>query len=159
MSKPENIVTSIRVEIDAPASLVWQVLTDLPRYGEWNSFCPRIASTLTLGEPVRMQISVPGTGDTMAVTETLVACEPERLLSWEMRPSAQNKDAARRDQYLEALGENRCAYFTTDIFLGLNADAIMQHQGPWVKQAFDTVARELKQRAEALQAQQVAPNA
>jgi len=152
MAKAENIVTSIRVEIDAPASLVWEVLTDIGRYGEWNSFCPRIDSTLTLGEPVHMHISVPGRADTMLVSETLVAFEPQRLLSWEMRPSAHNKDAARRDQYIEPLGENRCAYVTTDIFLGVNADTIMQTQGPWVKQAFDTVAREVKQRAEALQA-------
>jgi uncharacterized protein YndB with AHSA1/START domain len=150
MAKAENIVTSIRVEIDAPASLVWEVLTDIGRYAEWNSFCPRIDSTLELGEPVCMHIRVPGSEGTMLVTETLVAREPRRLLSWEMRPTAQNKDAARRDQYVEPLGESRCAYFTTDIFLGMNADTIMEQQGPWVKQAFDTMARDLKRRAEAL---------
>ena len=42
MTKAQNIVTSIRVEIDAPASVVWQVLTDLKRYSEWNTFCPGI---------------------------------------------------------------------------------------------------------------------
>ena len=37
MSKARNIVTSIDVDIAAPASVVWEVLTDLPRYREWNS--------------------------------------------------------------------------------------------------------------------------
>lgn len=152
MAKAENLVTSIKVQIDAPASLVWQVLTDLDRYAQWNSFCPRIESTLRLGDPVNMHISVPGTDQTLLVVETLVAFEPERLLSWEMRPSPQNKDAARRDQYIEPLGQDRCAYFTTDIFLGLNADTIMREQGAWVKQAFDSVALDLKKRAEALHA-------
>src|SRR5206468_2039106 len=85
-------------------------------------FCPRIESTLKLGDPVHMQISVPGTSETNPVSESLVAFEPERLLSWEMRPTAENKDAARRDQYLEALGTARCRYVTTDIFLGVKRD-------------------------------------
>src|SRR5207249_3283623 len=97
MCKAKNLVTSIEVDIDAPASLVWEVLTDLERYPQWNPFCPRIESTLKLGDPVHMHISVPGTSETQPVSETLVACKPQRLLSWEMRPTAENKDAARRE--------------------------------------------------------------
>ena len=152
MCKAKNLVTSIEVDIDAPASLVWEVLTDLERYPQWNPFCPRIESTLKLGDPVHMHISVPGTSETQPVSETLVACEPQRLLSWEMRPTAENKDAARRDQYIEALGSDRCRYVTTDIFLGVNADEIMKNHGGWVKAGFDAMALALKARAEALHA-------
>jgi uncharacterized protein YndB with AHSA1/START domain len=38
MTKAANLVTSITVDIDAPASVVWEVLTDFPRYAQWNSF-------------------------------------------------------------------------------------------------------------------------
>jgi len=153
MAKAENLVTSIRVEIDAPASLVWEVLTDYGRYAEWNTFCPGIETTGELGDLVRMQVRIPGTDQTIPVNEYLVACERERLLSWEQRPTDGNKDAARRDQYVEAVGPQRSRYFTTDLFLGLNADTIMREHGAWVKQGFDQVARDLKARAEALQAQ------
>lgn len=148
-------MTSITVEIDAPAALVWEVLTDLPNYAAWNSFCPGIESTLRIGDPVLMQVRVPGTDQTVPVNEYLVAFEPEQLLSWEQYPVPENKDAARRDQYIQALGPDRCSYFTTDIFLGLNADKIMAEHGAWVKQGFDAVARDLKRRAEALHAQRV----
>ena len=37
------------VYIDAPAEVVWQVLTDLPSYGEWNPFVSRCESTLVPG--------------------------------------------------------------------------------------------------------------
>lgn len=150
MCKAQNLVTSITVDIDAPASLVWDVLIDLDRYGEWNPFCPGVESTLQLGDPVHMHVSVTGTNDTVLVSETLVAFEPQRLLSWEMRPTAENKDAARRDQYIEVLGADRCRYFTTDIFLGVNADEIMKNHGGWVKAGFDAMAQALKTRAEAL---------
>jgi hypothetical protein len=153
MSKAKNIVTSIEVDIAAPASVVWEVLTDLPRYREWNPFTVQVDSTLKLGEPVDLHIPIPGQpGQEMVVREHLIAFEPGRLLSWEQRPTADNKDAARRDQYIEELGPERCRYFTTDIFLGLSGDQIMDTFGDWVKASFDAVAKGVKQRAETLYA-------
>ena len=46
---PATTVRTDTVEIDAPASVVWAVLTDLPRYGEWNPFCVSADSTLEIG--------------------------------------------------------------------------------------------------------------
>ncbi|NLP64840.1 SRPBCC domain-containing protein [Paraburkholderia sacchari] len=153
MSKAQNIVTSVRVEIDAPASVVWDVLVDLPRYKEWNPYTVRIESTLKLGEPVHIYIPDPAQpGSEIHVFEHLVAYEPGQLLAWEQRPTAESKDAARRDQYIEALGDERSAYFTTDLFLGVNADSIMQSFGPWVKQGFDGIARGVKAQAERIYA-------
>lgn len=159
MAKAENLVTSIKVEIEAPAAVVWEVLTDFERYAEWNSFCIRIECSGKLNEPVAMQVRIPGTDQIIPVNEYLVAYEPERLLSWEQRPTDENKDAARRDQYIEALGPERSSYFTTDLFLGLNADKIMREHGAWVKQALDQVARDVKRRAEAVYAERQAQRA
>jgi hypothetical protein len=158
MTKTANLVTSITVDIDAPASVVWEVLTDFPRYGEWNSFCVGFETSGRLGDLVYMQVRIPGTDTVIPVNETLIAWEPEQLLSWEQRPGADNKDAARRDQYLEADGPGRCRYFSTDQFLGLNADTIMRNHGAWVKQGFDACARDVKRRAEALHAARCAPS-
>ena len=159
MTKAANLVTSIKVEINAPASLVWEVLTDLENYPHWNSFCFSARCGMQINDLVEMLTRHPDTGETWPVNEYLVACEPELLLSWEQRPVPENKDAARRDQYVEAIDANRCTYFTTDQFLGINADTIMAEHGAWVKKAFDQVARDLKKRAEALQAERSASHA
>lgn len=155
MARAENIVTSHTVEINAPARVVWEVLIDLDNYHQWNSFCPHIQCGLQIGDEVHMQVRNPDTGETVAVFEYLVACDPERLLSWEQRPVPENMDAARRDQYITTIDADRCTYFTTDIFLGLNQDTIMREHGAWVKIAFDQVALDLKHRAEALHAKGV----
>jgi uncharacterized protein YndB with AHSA1/START domain len=159
MTKSANLVTSITVEINAPASLVWEVLTDLESYLHWNSFCFSARCGMQINDMVEMLTRHPETGETWPVNEYLVACEPELLLSWEQRPVPENKDAARRDQYVQAIDANRCTYFTTDQFLGINADTIMAEHGAWVKKAFDQVARDLKQRAESLQAERSALHA
>ena len=159
MTKSANLVTSIKVEINAPASLVWEVLTDLENYPHWNSFCFSARCGMQINDLVEMLTRHPDTGETWPVNEYLVACEPELLLSWEQRPVPENKDAARRDQYVQAIDANRCTYFTTDQFLGINADTIMAEHGAWVKKAFDQVAHDLKKRAEALQAERSASHA
>lgn len=150
MTKAANLVTSIKVEINAPASVVWEVLADLENYHLWNRFCPDIRCGLKLNDLVEMKTRHPLTGEVWPVNEYLVAFEPEQLLSWEQRPVPENKDAARRDQYIEAIDANRCTYFTTDQFLGLNADTIMREHGAWVKVAFDQVAVDVKNRSEEL---------
>jgi uncharacterized protein YndB with AHSA1/START domain len=154
VSKARNIVTSKAVEIDAPAAVVWQVLTDLPRYREWNPFTVRVETSLQVGDPIDLYIPVPGQdGQEMCVREWIVAVEPGQLLSWEQRTTAESKDCARRDQYIETLGPAKSRYFTTDIFLGLNQDKIMDTFGPWVQASFDAVADGVKRQAEALHAQ------
>ena len=159
MTKSANLVTSITVEINAPASLVWEVLTDLENYPHWNSFCFSARCGMQINDMVEMLTRHPETGETWPVNEYLVTCEPELRLAWEQRPVPENKDAARRDQYVQAIDANRCTYFTTDQFLGVNADTIMAEHGAWVKKAFDQVARDLKKRAEALQAERGALHA
>ena len=154
---PDAVVRSERVEIDAPASVVWGILIDLPRYGEWNPFCIECESTLEIGAPVRMKLASYITpGEVFPNCEYVCAFEPERMLSWQLPHDEAWPYPARRDQILEALGTERCAYHSTDAFLGDNGIHVMRFAGPWVKRAFDDTARALKARAEAMHAKAAA---
>ncbi|QYU67844.1 SRPBCC domain-containing protein [Leptolyngbya sp. 15MV] len=148
---PDAVTVSDTVEIAAPASVVWQVLTDLPRYAEWNPFCVRAVSTLAMGAAVEMTLvnyAVPGT--LVPNLEYVCAFEPARQLSWEMPHTPEWPYPARRDQVIEATGPGTCRYFSTDAFLGANGIHVFRFAGPWIKRAFDDSARALKARAEAL---------
>ena len=148
---PDAIVRSDRVEIAAPAAIVWEILVDLPRYGEWNPFCIAAESTLDMGAPVHMTLqSYTESGAVFPNCEYVCAFEPERLLSWELPHDDAWPYPARRDQIIEALGDASCAYHSTDAFLGPNGIHVMRFCGPWVKRAFDDTAAALKARAEAL---------
>lgn len=148
---PDAVTISETVEIAAPARVVWQVLTDMARYNEWNPFCVRAASTLAMGAAVEMTLvnyAAPGT--LVPNCEFICGFEPERLLSWEMVHSEAWPYPARRDQVIEATGPQSCRYVSTDAFLGANGIHVFRFAGPWVKRAFDDSARALKARAEAL---------
>ncbi|MGH6782548.1 MAG: SRPBCC family protein, partial [Sphingomonadaceae bacterium] len=82
---PDAIVRSERIEIAASAAVVWEILTDLPRYGEWNPFCIACTSTLEMGAAVNMTLaSYIEPGVTFPNCEYVCAFESERLLSWEL---------------------------------------------------------------------------
>lgn len=148
---PDAIVRSERVEIDAPAAIVWEILVDLPRYGEWNPFCIAAVSTLAMGAPVAMTLKSYIEPDAVFPNcEYVCAFEPGRLLSWELPYNEAWPYPARRDQVIEPLGENACAYHSTDAFLGPHGIHVMRFAGPWVKRAFDDTAHALKARAEAM---------
>jgi len=150
---PDAITVSETVEIAAPARVVWQVLTDMPRYNEWNPFCVKADSTLEMGAPVNMKLmnyAVPGS--IVPNCEFICAFEPEKLISWALPHSDAWPYPARRDQVIEATGPESCRYFSTDAFFGANGIHVFRFAGPWVKRAFDDSARALKARAEELYA-------
>jgi hypothetical protein len=154
---PAILVASRPVEIEAPAALVWEILTDLPHYGLWNPFCVHAESTLEIGAPVKMTlVNYVSPGTLVPNVEYLCAFEPERLLSWELPYTDEWPYPARRDQMIEALGPDRCRYQSTDAFLGDNGIHVMRFAGPWVERGFNDTALALKQRAEAMYAQEQA---
>lgn len=150
---PDALTVSEVIEIAAPARIVWQILTDMERYNEWNPFCIRAVSTLEMGAPVVMTLVNYVSPGTLAPNcEYICAFEPERMISWELPHSEAWPYPARRDQVIEPTGDNSCRYFSTDAFLGANGIHVQRFAGPWVKRAFDDSARALKARAEAMAA-------
>ena len=148
---PDAVVVSETFAIAAPASVVWKVLCDLPRYNQWNPFCIRAVSTLELGAAVEMTLAnyaVPGA--LVANVEYICALEPERLIAWEMPHSAAWPYPARRDQIIAATGPDTCLYHSTDAFLGITGIHVFRFAGPWIKRAFDDSGRALKARSEAI---------
>ena len=153
---PDAIVRSETVEIAAPASVVWQVLIDLPRYNEWNPSCIRADSTLEMGAPVNMVLqSYAEPGKLFHVVEYICAFEPERLLSWAAPYDESWPYPARRDQVIEQTGATSCRYHSTDAFYGEHGIHVFRFAGPWVKRSFDDSAYALKARAEAIHSGQV----
>jgi hypothetical protein len=89
-------------------------------------------------------------GPTIPNLEYICAVEPEKLLSWEFPNLDYWPYPARRDQVIEATGQNSCRYYSTDAFLGANGIHVFRFAGPWIKRAFDDSGLALKARAEAM---------
>jgi hypothetical protein len=68
------------VDIDATPERVWQVLTDLPAYSQWNPFITHAEGTFAVGE--RLSLSVPPVNALLRVTlrPTVLEVTPCRRL-------------------------------------------------------------------------------
>lgn len=97
------------VEIDAPAAVVWQVLTDFPRYREWNPFCRSAESTLEPGAPIDMRVQLLGPKE-KAQREYIRSVEPGTGFSYTMKPMPLGALHSLRSHTLTPLGAERCRY-------------------------------------------------
>ena len=139
-------VSSEAVEIDAPIERAWEILADFERYGEWNPFTPSVATDFEIGSPVELYVRM-GPWRLKQV-ERIEAVEPPRLIAWSTTMGHRFLISALREQRLEAVGNGRCRYRTTDDFSGLLIPLVMLFFGGFVRRGFNDVARGLKTRAE-----------
>jgi hypothetical protein len=146
----KHVVTSVTVEIAAPASFVWDVLVDYPRYPEWNPYTIAVETTLEVDDRIDLTLPSPdGSGDTILNREFIRVVDPPHHLRYDTGSEYQGL-LGMRDQFITELGPDRCSYVTTDTLSGELADLVMETNGDWIKAGFDAVAHALKARAEQL---------
>lgn len=141
-----------QLEVEAPAAVVWQVLTDLPRYGEWNPFVPECRSSLQPGERIEMQVRL---GQRLSrQVEWMTAFEEGRGFAYRMRPLPLSALASRREHLIETVDEGRCRYrshFELRGWLMPIVRALMQSH---LDKGFSAMTQGLKRRSESLWSQQ-----
>lgn len=153
MTAPPEIshtVTSLTVEIEAPAAFVWDVLVDYPSYPEWNPYTIAGVTTLEIGAPIDLTLPPYDDSDELFLTREFIrVVDPPYHLRYDNGDQIPGVLGV-RDQWITELGPGRCSYYTTDVMSGEHADLAMELTGVWIKAGFDAVAHALKARAEQL---------
>jgi len=145
-----HVITSVPVEIEAPAANVWDVLVDYPSYPEWNPYTIAVETSLEIGDRIDLTLPNPdGSEGTMLNREFIRVVDPPHHLRYDTGEEYPGL-LGMRDQYVTELGPDRCSYHTTDTLSGELADLVMETNGAWIKAGFDSVAYALKARAEQL---------
>lgn len=143
-----------RIDIAAPAELVWQVLSDLPRYGEWNPFCIECRSSLRPGEPIDMKVKLMRRPQTQR--EWMLRYEAGRGFAYQMKPVPLGALSSLRFHELQVLDAQRTryrSYFHLQGWLKPLVLALFRRQ---LQEGFTGMTQALRQRAEALWQQQQA---
>jgi hypothetical protein len=149
------------VDIAAPIDLVWRVMTDLPRYPEWNPFVVDIkpvAGAFSVGSPIALTVKWGrgGGASTIEVVDRLDApaaggdsisraLMEYRFVGWLPRLALVRGS---RQQTLEQRPGGPTTYSTSESFRGLLARGVPLAK---VQDGFERHARALKARAESLQ--------
>jgi hypothetical protein len=136
------------VEIEAPIEEAWAVLVDLASYPAWNTFCTKVESTLDVGSPIVLHVTLGGRPRVQR--ETVRAVHPNQRLCWGMSMGPALVFGGDRWQVLEPITKDRCRYWTHERFTGLLSFPISAVYGAAVKRGFETMAADLKKRVESL---------
>jgi len=46
------------IDIEATPELIWDVLLDFPKWGQWNTFIPRVEGKLEKGQTMEIQVII-----------------------------------------------------------------------------------------------------
>ncbi|HXG27318.1 MAG TPA: SRPBCC domain-containing protein [Nevskiales bacterium] len=149
-----RFVINKTVDIDAPADVVWEVLTDLPRYGEWNPFVLECQSSLKPGEAIDMKVRLGNRLQT--ANEVMLEFEPKRRFAYRMKPLPPGALASYRSHDLNPLDGKRCRYVSHFELCGWLMPLVRALMGRQLEAGFAGMTDGLKQRAEQVWAQRQA---
>ncbi|WP_216901616.1 SRPBCC domain-containing protein [Nocardia alni] len=135
------------VDIAAPAEVVWRVLTDFERYGEWNPFCTECSTTLEPGAPIVMRERLVG-GREMIQREVIRTHTPGIEFSHSMKPFPLGALRSLRSHTVTPVDARRCRYDSYFELGGWLNPVMARLLGAAFRRGFGTMTASLEKRAE-----------
>jgi uncharacterized protein YndB with AHSA1/START domain len=136
------------IEVNAPATAVWQAITDLPRYGEWNPFCLAARSTLKPGETIEMTVQL--TSKPQKVVEWMKEFVPGLRFAYSMKPIPLGALSSLRSHEVEPLGNGRARYRSYFELKGWMMPLVRALYGPNLERGFGSMTEAVGRRSEEL---------
>ena len=133
------------IEIDAPASKVWEILTDRPAWSEWNPVLVRLDGPLRVGAKHELGIRIGRR--VLPLKVRVVEFDAPRALAWKGGASLVFK--AHHGFRIEATSEDRCRFVHYERFTGALTRLVGGYLRRTLTPGYAKMNRALKARAEA----------
>jgi hypothetical protein len=135
--------------VDAPPDLIWEVVTDLARYPEWNPFVVACASTLAVGDPIAMRVRLFGRW-AQPQRERILEHERGRRLCYGLPRSRIGALVSRRSHEVFARSDSRTRYVSRFELGGWLAPLVAMLLGNRLRAGFAAMSAGIAARAETL---------
>ncbi len=135
------------IDINAPIAELWRILTDLPRYGEWNPLVVRASGSLTVGKRLEIAVRLPGS-KSMSFTPVLVALVPQKEIRWLGTFGIPVLFAGEHSFLLTSLSHETTRFIHSERFTGIFPPLVGSQWYERVRQGFGSMNHALKERAE-----------
>jgi len=137
-----------RLGIPAPAHVVWQALSDLAAWEQWNPIYPKAVGRLTIGGRLEITEALPGC-EPVQITPTVVDWVPDAQILWRM---SQSWGFLKRLRYFEidALSDEGCIFANGEDWYGRPARYVTVAQRRAMREGFEALSEALKARALAI---------
>jgi hypothetical protein len=134
------------IEIQATPDQVWQVLTSLDQYPEWNPFIHHAIGKAKVGEKV--DITFRSGSKEMTLHCIVVKVEPNKELRWKYHVMLPFLFSGEHSFIIEQIEGNQIRFIDREIFNGLLVSTQAKDIDTHSKQGFEAMDKALKARAE-----------
>jgi hypothetical protein len=134
------------IEINASPEKVWQILTDLDLYPEWNPFIHHAVGKAETGEKV--DITFKNGSKDMTLHCMVTRLVPNKELCWEYKVIHPGLWYGEHSFTIEPEGENRVRFIDVEVFTGLLIPFQAKDIDTNSRRDFEAMDRALKERAE-----------
>ena len=135
------------IDIHAPVADIWRILTDLPRYTEWNPLVIRESGSLAVGKRLEVAVQLPG-GRSMSFTPVLVALIPQKEIRWLGSFVIPGLFAGEHSFLLIPQSHGTTRFNHSEHFTGVLPSLMGNQWYKRVRQGFESMNHALKERAE-----------
>jgi len=111
MIKIENEFT-----VKAQASEIWEVITQVDRYSDWNSFVSKCETTLKVGEPIKMKVHL--LAFPILQKETILEHQPGKMFNYGIKLPLNILKSSRK-HIVEQIDEEHASYRSVFCLEGL----------------------------------------
>ncbi|MGJ8671153.1 MAG: SRPBCC family protein [Oceanococcus sp.] len=136
------------IDINAPASSVWAVITDFDSYSQWNPFVVSAKSNLKAGEPIDMKVKL--LGPVQRQVEIILDVNEGKGFSYCMKPFPLGALSSQRSHRIIDLGDGRSHYSSHFHLQGWMMPLIRGLMRPALERGFSGMSVAIKERAETL---------
>jgi hypothetical protein len=134
-----------KVGVQAPATQVWDVVSDLDHWNRWNPLYTEAEGKLSIGAPLRLKRVLPSDGQRV-IEARIVDWVPDSQLIWSRKVGFMATSLSYIE--LEVLSEEGCVLAIGEIFNGMGADLLPKPLRRDLRNGFLAMCEAAKARAE-----------
>jgi hypothetical protein len=136
-----------RLGIRTPAETIWEVISDIAGWKDWNPLYPDAEGALRMGERLTLQLALPGQAP-RTIQPTIIDWVPNEQIHWRLKLAGGLVSSVRYIE-IEQLAETGCIFSNGEIFRGLAGPPLARRLRPSIRAGFIAMGEAVKARAEA----------
>jgi hypothetical protein len=146
--QPAGLRIEHRVGVQAPAEVIWEAISDLAAWPQWNKLYPKASGQIRIGGVLDLTLALPGQPE-QQIRPTVLEWVPNEQLHWKLTMLGGLVKTIRYFE-IESLAEASCIVSNGEIVGGLIGPRMGKRMARTIYRAFSDMDDALKARAEAL---------
>jgi len=140
-----------RIGVQAPAEIVWEVISDFAAWKEWNPIHPRMEGELRIGTTLVVDVTV-GDGPPTTIRPVVQDWVPYEQLHWRSKRLRGFVTAIRYIE-IDKKGDQNAIFSNGELFMGPLVRFVSRGERRRLRAAYTRMGEAVRDRAEAIWSQ------